>query len=830
MSRLQLSGPELILALVLLRTTLVLSIAWLLHGTLRRFSVRFPVYLWRFTMVGLFVMVGTTPFLSGWGFQFAERSPQNEWQTQWTHLLPAHQGPALEPVITEPVITSTADAPGSASPAATSQPAASIQNLRRGDNAQHAFAFSFAVLRERITIAACFGYIAIAGLMLLRILRQFIALRLVLRQADTAEDRIVDFVGSVSRSMGLPDPPDVMASSGISVPMTTGIHRPMILFPESLLGHLSDEQLRFVTAHECSHLQGRDLAWSLLARITQIFFWPIPLVWKLPSAHRFACDVRCDAVASKGDRPSYAKMLADLAIGLHRSLEQPFALAFLRQSEVVARVRQIGSDGFVREPNGLTKVLAGLAFTTVFVVAGTIGVNFLPLYANPDQARGRVRVTVVDPSGTPVVGAEAQVVGLRTVDESASAYGNHAMTASSATNRRGKATVEYPLFVYEQMKTGTIMLMIQHPEYAPFHQEYSVDSPIEASLTPGRRFTATAVDAKTQQRISEDLYAVLSDQTQNPAWQLHQDGTLHSPPLDPSIQSVMLVRYREGTPTLFSEPIDLTGNLVDLPMRTGETLRGVLSDRVPRPVIDGRVALTVALSSKPNAAVNRQSIDWCETTTVNPDGSFVFESIPPCSELQVVADCEGFVSATPPAAELLARIPYVTTMQHAESMQRSFTVSQVCSSEDSEPCVIEMERAATVNFQIVDPAGKPVSNAVISLSPGIVFTPGPSLIFGTYFRTPRWLTSARQALKTADSKTLSDKPFVATTDAKGQATISGIPGKDHISVSVTHPQYELPATEPNSYHRSGNFSIDPGETRGITLTVQKKGVQVLGRE
>ena len=100
-------------------------------------------------------------------------------------------------------------------------------------------------------------------------------------------------------------------------------------------------------------------------------------------------------------------------------------------------------------------------------VAGTGGINGC---VNSDgefgavdrEATDEIEVTVMDVAGNLVGGAEVRIDGLRAAKESASAHANRLMTTGT-TNEQGLAVLEYPRYVYEEMKTGQLIITTTQP-------------------------------------------------------------------------------------------------------------------------------------------------------------------------------------------------------------------------------------------------------------------------------------------------------------------------------------------------------------------------------
>jgi beta-lactamase regulating signal transducer with metallopeptidase domain len=120
----------------------------------------------------------------------------------------------------------------------------------------------------------------------------------------------------------------LLASRHVAVPVTWGVHRPIILLPQAAL-EWPDDRWQVVLRHELAHVRAHDAAMRLTARIACALFWFHPGVWWL--ARRFEADAEgaCDdRVILSGVRASdYAEWLAASSTsGADRQLDATMAL------------------------------------------------------------------------------------------------------------------------------------------------------------------------------------------------------------------------------------------------------------------------------------------------------------------------------------------------------------------------------------------------------------------------------------------------------------------------------------------------------------------------
>lgn len=825
--------PASLLALILFRVTALLTIAWIVHLMLRRKNPRWQVLLWRATIIGIAGIMLCSAWHRGWGPKLWAIPTGSAFAA--SAALPQATAVQVESVVQSTVEQDTGEPSLTNSSDDFSGPRVATSAPLQATGGQIAPSFDQRV--ADIATGLVKLYFVVAGVYLFRLLLRVARLRAMLGRAEPADDRLTNLVTASAEKLALRRMPRILVSTATSVPLATGILRPVIVLPADLTERLSDQESAFVLAHECSHFKGADLSWALAARIVQILWWPHPLAWGLCSAHRYACDLRCDTIAAGKQSAAYSSMLAEMALKLNRRALPPTAMAFLQRSEVVSRVRRLESGISAQQPGRARRALAALGTLTVIGVVGTLGVNAaFPI--NPDEI-DQVLVKVVDEDGNPVVGAEIFVHGLRARKEAASAHGNRMLT-DWKTDESGTAKVTYPRYVYEEMETGALIVYATHPEFVRHNgQDHSVDQPILITMKPGRHVQITAIDAASGDRIKQRLFAMLPGDEQGKGFQLREDGTLVTHSLDPQSETLLLVALPDNSPALFSDLIDLSNHpagdlkLENVTMSPGERLTGQLNDEVVRPVTGGFVGLSIAATFNPSPRFDN-CIFWNDFASINEDGTFVFPSVPRDVHVQLSAIADGWVSVSAPPVEILQRFHYVRMPQHAQSMHDTMVISQLFPPKNNRQIVLEMEPTATCRIKVVTTDGAAVPNVNLGMSPNLAWSPGPGGIVGHYGKTSGNLLSRLEETQplvkdNPDQFFLQSRRYFVITDEEGMATVEDLPGKSNISVSIQDETYEMPAKGGNPYLRSGNVSLTPGQTTEVTITVQPKGREVLGR-
>lgn len=108
---------------------------------------------------------------------------------------------------------------------------------------------------------------------------------------------------------------DVFESDQVSVPLTLGLLRPVIVLPTGLGDSLDNDELTSVLLHEIAHIKRRDTWIGMLQRLTSVAFWWSPL---LSLVNRIADRLReqiCDdyVIAAQGDGRPLAKAIVKVA-------------------------------------------------------------------------------------------------------------------------------------------------------------------------------------------------------------------------------------------------------------------------------------------------------------------------------------------------------------------------------------------------------------------------------------------------------------------------------------------------------------------------------------
>lgn len=124
------------------------------------------------------------------------------------------------------------------------------------------------------------------------------------------ETRITVRLASGAQGAELSFIPQVAESEFISVPITMGVRRPVILLPTSWRDW-DDTKLNAVLAHEVSHVVRRDTLTQRVSLLYSAIFWFSPLAWWLNRHLADLAEQASDeaALSCGADRTAYAKTL-----------------------------------------------------------------------------------------------------------------------------------------------------------------------------------------------------------------------------------------------------------------------------------------------------------------------------------------------------------------------------------------------------------------------------------------------------------------------------------------------------------------------------------------
>lgn len=125
---------------------------------------------------------------------------------------------------------------------------------------------------------------------------------------------VADLFKDNSRRLGVRPLPDLFVSAQTPVPFATGVFRPAVVLPPSVVS-LPREELAHIMSHELIHHRRGDLRWCLLESLLGIVWWFHPAFHAAVRVTRGAREESCDdSVIEEGaDTRSYAMAILETA-------------------------------------------------------------------------------------------------------------------------------------------------------------------------------------------------------------------------------------------------------------------------------------------------------------------------------------------------------------------------------------------------------------------------------------------------------------------------------------------------------------------------------------
>jgi len=210
------------------------------------------------------------------------------------------------------------------------------------------------------------GLLAVSGSTLTGLWRA----RRVLRRARPADASWRRATDDARAGLGIRRQVRVLISRDVSVPITWGYWRPVVVLPASLASWTAAER-RLVMLHEAEHARTGDWLFALAARAACAIYWFHPAVWwtakQLHDDSELACDER--VIAAGARRSDYADLLVravDLVAGARNDDALP-ALALSRSDGLRTRLSAL-LDGR-REVRPIARRWAAAAVTATLAAS-----------------------------------------------------------------------------------------------------------------------------------------------------------------------------------------------------------------------------------------------------------------------------------------------------------------------------------------------------------------------------------------------------------------------------------------------------------------------------
>jgi beta-lactamase regulating signal transducer with metallopeptidase domain/protocatechuate 3,4-dioxygenase beta subunit len=259
-----------------------------------------------------------------------------------------------------------------------------------------------------------------------------ILLRLRRSFGTLTDEHITRLAKQVTDSLGLKQPPPVLTSSLVPVPLSLGLWRPAVILPANLAQETDEQELEAVLIHEVAHIARRDHWIGLVQRGVTILFWWNPLVWKLGGQISELREEICDnyVLTCHGEGHRLARVLLDLVarVSDHRPLPVSIGVLEPRLAGFAGRIKRLVNKEHDMSTCMSRVSMLMVALGSLAVLATTIlweGIQVVyaqepaatavpnPAPAAPAAESFTFRGHVLDPNGKPVQGAKIFVVQMR---------------------------------------------------------------------------------------------------------------------------------------------------------------------------------------------------------------------------------------------------------------------------------------------------------------------------------------------------------------------------------------------------------------------------------
>jgi beta-lactamase regulating signal transducer with metallopeptidase domain len=794
--------------LLLFKWTSLLLLGWCAHALLHRYQPRWRLILWRSLLCfALLLPVVQLAHLPGIKIRIiAPATAPVELDSMPPSIAPNHAASAAGPI---------------AKPGTTSATVVhSLSHMLNPPARNTQWWFSGLEIWIMIWMT---GY---AG-RLIQLTRLHLALVRLRHAAQPADSWIQQLAGEIQTRLQVRRRFDVRTSDAIASPFVCGLWQPTIMIPAALANGLDPEDLRALLNHEMAHIRQHDLIWCVAWQWIKAIFWFHPLVWFVPAVHSLACEEEADrlAAAQMSHRGNYTLLLARLALEVFALPPVETRLTVNGSSQIAKRLKWLGA-GRHSAWNWRHSLVALTIVGLIFL--GTAGCQFARVESTPRVSSDktefkRVLVVVVDENGKPVQGATISPEGFRVKGRhSPDAYGwrtnDFGPPEQVVTDAAGKAYVKYPVMGIREEKepTGAIYFAVSHPDFsAGWQDDYSVDKPEQPiRLVHGIHLAVSGYYGPDHRPVPVLVPNLNEVVIQLQDWQTNTEHVYQFNKMSPGNHLLQLMGQLDNGQIVYSDTIEFTaesGKAYDfnLEMQPGIRLEGRLDDRVPRPVANGRVLIGVRSKEFPTWTNWNQIKDvfdkfpdyagWRSYRTIAPDGTFVFESVPP-GTLDVIVHGDGFAS------------------QNSGYYAHNFGVPQVFPlARPTTQIEVATERTATLEFCAKTSNGKPIAGASVFLNPNVIRING---IFGNMRH------SSESPLRLMDS--LPDVPYEATTDNNGFALIRNVPAWT-TGMEVYDLEYQVPIQDPARWRdRNVRVHFDDAQTNKLVMILEPKGSDYLG--
>ncbi|WP_417376251.1 M56 family metallopeptidase [Gimesia maris] len=308
-----------------------------------------------------------------------------------------------------------------------------------------------AVQTFRLTLQI-FLFVWIAGtvIALIRQLTGWYQLTIILRTAKAnGHSSLAESFTEAGRLFPQKRLPELVLSVHVSGPVSAGLFRPRVIFPEQLASQIAPEALRDIFIHEIAHSVRRDQVILLIQNLVSALFWLHPLVMKLNHQLAQAREEVCDNyVLEETDAKSYSQTLLSLAERISTKPFLPGAIGlFTSRWKLEQRIAGLLDRKRSRVTRLTRKKLLCLLALSFCMTAGIAAGTFTSAVAQTEDSEKAepvekgitVRGTITTHEGKPAAGAHVEVTGTHSEDKT-----KRKLLAEGKTDQAGQYQLSLP--------------------------------------------------------------------------------------------------------------------------------------------------------------------------------------------------------------------------------------------------------------------------------------------------------------------------------------------------------------------------------------------------
>ncbi|MBK9706656.1 MAG: HEAT repeat domain-containing protein [Acidobacteria bacterium] len=194
------------------------------------------------------------------------------------------------------------------------------------------------MMKGRLPMILAVCWMAIAVAMLLKILWSYSLLIRLRGRLTGSPQHHLEKTGRMAAELGIGREVKLFESFEVSMPMTIGAIKPIIILPVGLSDNLSEAEFTSVIAHELAHIRRWDYLTNFVQRLIEAVLWMNPVVWVIGRQMMVERELACDdwAVKTCGSR-RYASCLTRLVEILSEGRRFAAASGILFGKHVITR-------------------------------------------------------------------------------------------------------------------------------------------------------------------------------------------------------------------------------------------------------------------------------------------------------------------------------------------------------------------------------------------------------------------------------------------------------------------------------------------------------------